>query len=186
MKATGIVRRIDDLGRVVIPKEIRRTMRIREGDPLEIYTDSEGEVIFKKYSPIGELNAFAAQYAETLHKTGEISVLICDRDAVIAVSGASKKEYADKHISPELEHVIETRQLYHHRDGEVKLEPINDNCSHYIRCAMPIIAEGDILGCVVSLDSIESPAPRANDHEKNVEVKLIQTAAAFLGKQLES
>ena len=85
MKATGIVRRIDDLGRVVIPKEIRRTMRIREGDPLEIYTDNDGEVIFKKYSPIGELNSFATQYAETLHKTGEISVLICDRDAVIAV-----------------------------------------------------------------------------------------------------
>lgn len=166
--------------------KVFRVNVISDGDPLEIYTDREGEVIFKKYSPIGELNAFAAQYAETLHKTGEISVLICDRDAVIAVSGASKKEYADKHISPELEHVIETRQLYHHRDGEVKLEPINDNCSHYIRCAMPIIAEGDILGCVVSLDSIESPAPRANDHEKNVEVKLIQTAAAFLGKQLES
>jgi len=159
---------------------------ISGGDPLEIYTDREGEVIFKKYSPIGELNAFAAQYAETLHKTGEISVLICDRDAVIAVSGVPKKEYADKHISPELEHVIESRQLYHHRDGEAKLEPINDSCSHYVRCAMPIISEGDILGCVVSLDSIDSPAPRATDHEKNVEVKLVQTAAVFLGKQLES
>lgn len=186
MKATGIVRRIDDLGRVVIPKEIRRTMRIREGDPLEIYTDREGEVIFKKYSPIGELNAFAAQYADTLHKTGEINVLICDRDAVIAVSGVSKREYADKHISPALEHLIESRQLYHSRDGEERLAPINDSCSHYIRCAMPIIAEGDILGCVVSLDSTESPLPRPNDHERNVEVKLIQTAAAFLGKQLEA
>ena len=133
MKATGIVRRIDDLGRVVIPKEIRRTMRIREGEPLEIYTDREGEVIFKKYSPIGELNAFAAQYAETLHKTGEISVLICDRDAVIAVSGVPKKEYADKHIAPELEVIIESRQLYQYRDGETKFAPINDNCSHYIR-----------------------------------------------------
>ena len=87
MKATGIVRRIDDLGRVVIPKEIRRTMRIREGDPLEIYTDRDGEVIFKKYSPIGELNTFAAQYAETLHKTCELDVIICDRDAVIAAAG---------------------------------------------------------------------------------------------------
>ena len=88
MKATGIVRRIDDLGRVVIPKEIRRTMRIREGDPLEIYTDREGEVIFKKYSPMGELGSFASQYAETLHKTANMSVIISDRDAVIACAGA--------------------------------------------------------------------------------------------------
>ena len=159
---------------------------ISDGDPLEIYTDREGEVIFKKYSPIGELNAFAAQYAETLHKTGEISVLICDRDAVIAVSGVPKKEYADKHIAPELEVIIESRQLYQYCDGETKFAPINDNCSHYIRCAMPIISEGDILGCVVSLDSSESPAPRTPEHEKSVEVKLVQTAAAFLGKQLES
>lgn len=159
---------------------------ISDGDPLEIYTDREGEVIFKKYSPIGELNSFATQYAETLHKTGEISVLICDRDAVIAVSGAPKKEYVEKHIAPELEVIIESRQLYLYRDGETKFEPINDNCSHYIRCAMPIISEGDILGCVVSLDSLESPAPRMPEHEKSVEVKLVQTAAAFLGKQLES
>ena len=98
MKATGIVRRIDDLGRVVIPKEIRRTMRIREGDPLEIYTDREGEVIFKKYSPIGELQSFAAEYADTLQKTSGMPVFICDRDAIIAVSGASKREYLEKKI----------------------------------------------------------------------------------------
>ena len=113
MKATGIVRRIDDLGRVVIPKEIRRTMRIREGDPLEIYTDREGEVIFKKYSPIGELAAFASQYAETLHKTCSLSVVICDRDAVIACSGLSRKEYADKALSdyPGLEAVKASKGL---------------------------------------------------------------------------
>ncbi len=186
MKATGIVRRIDDLGRVVIPKEIRRTMRIRAGHPLEIYTDREGEVIFKKYSPIGELNAFASQYAETLHKTGEINVLICDRDAVIAASGVPKKEYAEKHISPELEVIIESRQLYLYREGETKFAPINDTCSHYIACAMPIISEGDILGCVVSLESNDSPAQRVSEHEKSVEIKLVQTAAVFLGKQLES
>ena len=92
MKATGIVRRIDDLGRVVIPKEIRRTMRIREGDPLEIYTDNDGEVIFKKYSPIGELSGFAGVYAEVLHKTGGAPVVVCDRDHVVAVSGIPKKE----------------------------------------------------------------------------------------------
>jgi stage V sporulation protein T len=159
---------------------------ISGGDPLEIYTDREGEVIFKKYSPIGELHTFAAQYADTLHRVCSLAVVICDRDAVIACSGVPKKEYADKHIAPELEVIIESRQLYQYRDGETKFAPINDNCSHYIRCAMPIISEGDILGCVVSLDSSESPAPRMPEHEKSVEVKLVQTAAAFLGKQLES
>ena len=112
MKATGIVRRIDDLGRVVIPKEIRRTMRIREGDPLEIYTDRDGEVIFKKYSPIGELSQFATQYAETLHKTCGLSVIICDRDAVIACAGVPRKEYADRKLSAEFEEIISGRNLY--------------------------------------------------------------------------
>ena len=96
MKATGIVRRIDDLGRVVIPKEIRRTMRIREGDPLEIYTDREGEVIFKKYSPIGELATFASEYADTLQKTSGMPILICDRDEVIACAGVSKRDFLEK------------------------------------------------------------------------------------------
>ena len=99
MKATGIVRRIDDLGRVVIPKEIRRTMRIREGDPLEIFTNHEGEVIFKKYSPIGELAAFAAQYTETLHKTCGMAVVICDRDAVIACAGIPKAAAATENAT---------------------------------------------------------------------------------------
>ena len=112
MKATGIVRRIDDLGRVVIPKEIRRTMRIREGDPLEIYTDRDGEVIFKKYSPIGELSQFATQYAETLHKTCGLSVIICDRDAVIACAGVPRKEYADRKLSAEFEEIISGRNLF--------------------------------------------------------------------------
>ena len=118
MKATGIVRRIDDLGRVVIPKEIRRTMRIREGDPLEIYTDREGEVIFKKYSPIGELAGFASQYAETLQKTCSMAVIICDRDAVIASAGVSRKEYFERKVSSELENIIESRNLYSHRPME--------------------------------------------------------------------
>ena len=183
MKATGIVRRIDDLGRVVIPKEIRRTMRIREGDPLEIYTDREGEVIFKKYSPIGELNSFAAQYAETLHKTGELTVLICDRDAVIASAGVPRKEYADKHLSSELEAIIESRTLYLHKSGDARVSPIVEGGAHYISCAMPIMSEGDILGCVVSLASDEALRPMDNG---SVEAQLVRTAAAFLGKQLES
>ena len=181
MKATGIVRRIDDLGRVVIPKEIRRTMRIREGDPLEIYTDREGEVIFKKYSPVGELSSFAAQYAETLHKTCGLSVLICDRDAVIATAGVSRKEYADKRLSSELEGLIEKRSLYVYREGDTV--PVTaDSASHAISVAMPIISEGDIVGCVLSV------LPRDGEKaalESDIETKLIQTAAGFLGRQLE-
>ena len=183
MKATGIVRRIDDLGRVVIPKEIRRTMRIREGDPLEIYTDREGEVIFKKYSPIGELAAFAGEYAETLYKTCSLSIIICDRDAVIATAGVSRKEYADKPLSEEMERIIENRALFQHREGTDPVSAIAEGGSLHVRCAMPILSEGDVVGCVVSLGGSEADkkAPTAD-----VETKLIQTAAGFLGRQLEN
>lgn len=184
MKATGIVRRIDDLGRVVIPKEIRRTMRIREGDPLEIYTDREGEVIFKKYSPIGELAIFAGEYAETLYKTCALSVVICDRDAIIATAGVPRKEYADKMLSEDMEKIIESRNLYVWRDGMDTVNVIADGGNHTVRCAMPILSQGDIVGCVVSLaanDRTEKNAPSAE-----VEIKLIQTAAGFLGRQLEN
>ncbi len=184
MKATGIVRRIDDLGRVVIPKEIRRTMRIREGDPLEIYTDREGEVIFKKYSPIGELAGFAAQYAETLHKTCSMAVIICDRDAIISVAGVSKKEYLDKKVSAELERVIESRSLYSRKSDGEKISVIDDGGSHYVSCAMPIIADGDTIGCVCSVLHFDEGSE--NKISDELECKLIQTAATFLGKQLES
>ena len=185
MKATGIVRRIDDLGRVVIPKEIRRTMRIREGDPLEIYTDREGEVIFKKYSPIGELSAFAAQYADTLYKTCNLSVIISDRDAVIACAGVSKKEYSDKTLSDELEEVIESRGMYTWREGTEKIAAIATSDTHFVSCAMPIISEGDVIGCVASLN--DSNIDRLKESIGiEIETKLIVTAASFLGRQLES
>ena len=187
MKATGIVRRIDDLGRVVIPKEIRRTMRIREGDPLEIYTDREGEVIFKKYSPIGELNAFAGEYAETLYKTCNLSVIISDRDAVIASAGVSKKEYSDKNLSEEAEKIIEGRGFYSWREGADKLPVIADSQNHFIRCAMPIISEGDVIGCVASLaDSQTDRNARDSAFGVDAEAKLIQTAAGFLGRHTEA
>ena len=184
MKATGIVRRIDDLGRVVIPKEIRRTMRIREGDPLEIYTDREGEVIFKKYSPIGELAVFAGEYAETLYKTCALSVIICDRDAVIATAGLPRKEYADKALSDEMEKIIEGRSLYVWQENTPPISAIADGGSYAVRCAMPILTEGDIVGCVVSLSNSEKEEKKLPSIE--VETKLIQTAAGFLGRQLES
>ena len=183
MKATGIVRRIDDLGRVVIPKEIRRTMRIREGDPLEIYTDRDGEVIFKKYSPIGELNIFASEYAETLQKTSGMPIFICDRDAVIAVSGASKREYMDRKISKSLEEIIDSRALYLRSNGKETIS-ITDDGAHYVSCAMPIIAEGDIMGAIISACQFDSPQTEKLD--ESVESKLIQTAGIFLGKQMEN
>jgi len=183
MKATGIVRRIDDLGRVVIPKEIRRTMRIREGDPLEIYTDREGEVIFKKYSPIGELTNFAAQYADTLNKVCTMDVLICDRDAVIACAGVPKRDYLERKLSPEFERLMEGRGIFVYREGDERLMPIDDTLSHYVSCAMPIISSGDVIGIVASLKSLDGYG-RTN-LSAEVENRLVSTAAGFLGRQLE-
>ena len=185
MKATGIVRRIDDLGRVVIPKEIRRTMRIREGDPLEIYTDREGEVIFKKYSPIGELASFAAQYAETLHKVCDLDVVICDRDAVIACAGVSKKEHLDRAISHELEEISNSRSLYAYKGDGESIPVLADGGSATVRYAMPIICAGDIVGCVASVAD-KSDSPRASRPDGEAESKLILTAAGFLGRQMEN
>ncbi len=181
MKATGIVRRIDDLGRVVIPKEIRRTMRIREGDPLEIYTDREGEVIFKKYSPIGDLMEFAAGYAESLYKTCSFPVAVCDKDIVIAQAGLPKKEFAERKNSSAMEAIIEGRSLYVHRTGGEMKPLIEENKTHYITAAMPIFAEGDVIGCVAAISDSE----KRRDGATETEIKLIQTAASFLGKQLE-
>lgn len=180
MKATGIVRRIDDLGRVVIPKEIRRTMRIREGDPLEIYTDKDGEVIFKKYSPVGELSEFATQICETLNKTTGHTAAVCDRDMIIAVTGAVRRELMDKRIGEDLEHIIESRQMYSHKDGQSRI-CVTDNCDHaFVSIAAPIISEGDISGCVLFVSS-EGDNPMGD-----TEYKLAQTVAGFLGKQMES
>lgn len=181
MKATGIVRRIDDLGRVVIPKEIRRTMRIREGDPLEIYTDREGEVIFKKYSPIGELGQIAAQYAETLSKTCDLSVVVTDRDEVVAAAGVPKKEYLGKRLSEGLDSVIAKRGLYVCKSRESGVRVSDDNrAEHLISCAMPISSEGDVIGCVVSLRS-----PEKFGEPGETEIELVRAAASFLGRQLE-
>lgn len=183
MKATGIVRRIDDLGRIVIPKEIRRTLRIKEGDPLEIYTDREGEVIFKKYSPIGELQSFASEYADTLQKTSSMPIFICDRDEVIAVSGASKKEYLDRKISPALEEIVEKRSLYVRGNTKETVAITSDGGSHYVNCAMPILSEGDVVGCVMS--AVQYDATEKSKISEETESKLIQTAGIFLGKQME-
>ena len=179
MKATGIVRRIDDLGRVVIPKEIRRTMRIREGDPLEIYTDAEGEVIFKKYSPMGDLAEFTNQYAEVLNKALGMPVFITDRDHIVAFSGANRKEFQDKRISAALEKLMENRSGFLAASGSsAELRPIEDRAEKAC-LAFPIIGNGDVSGCVCALFNAQGDFPT------QAEGKLLQVAAQFLAKQTE-
>mgnify|MGYP003210074318 CR=1 FL=1 len=179
MKATGIVRRIDDLGRVVIPKEIRRTLRIREGDPLEIYTDANGEVIFKKYSPVGELSDFASQYAEVLSKVTGMPMIISDRDHVVAAAGISKKEYLERRISSVIEELMEMRKSYFSKEGTLgELVPI-EGMDRTAAVMYPIISAGDVTGSVIMLQGEENKVPN------ETEIKLTQTAAAFLGKQME-
>ena len=167
----------DDLGRVVIPKEIRRVLRIREGDPLEIYTDHDGEVIFKKYSPVGELHAFASSYAETLNKSCNLSVVITDRDAVIASAGLPKREYVDSKLSADADSLIEARSTYTHREGEKPLF-INSQTSAHISVLVPILLDGDIIGSVATITNTEGTPTET-------EIKLLQTAAAFLSKQFD-
>ena len=177
MKATGVVRRIDDLGRVVIPKEIRKTLRIKEGDPLEIFTDREGQVILKKYSPIGELSEFAAGYAETLSKTTGHIACITDKDTIIAVSGGSKKEFLEQDVSSELEQLMEDKEVYTSKDNSDVSMPItkNDNNirKYNAQVVYPIISNGDTIGTVILMSKDSSS--KMNDVEK----KVAQSAANF-------
>ena len=181
MKATGIVRRIDDLGRVVIPKEIRRTLRIKEGTPLEIFTDREGEIILKKYSPIGELSTFAKEYAEVLAQTTGMVSCITDHDQVIAAAGQGSKEYVGKEISSELEEVIFAREMklsgaQDRKKVAITTEQVKNSLAQIIQ---PIISSGDAIGSVILIGK--------NDRETigNGEKLLVQTAAGFLGRQME-
>ncbi|CCF15332.1 stage V sporulation protein T [Brevibacillus laterosporus] len=178
MKATGIVRRIDDLGRVVIPKEIRRTLRIREGDPLEIFVDRDGEVILKKYSPIGELADFAKEYADSLYESLNHIVIISDRDTVIAVAGASKKEYLEKPIGGLVEKSLEERKSKVEKNsGQYELcRDMPEQYSSYV--VAPIVAGGDPIGAVILVSKAEAKMG-------DLELKMAETAAGFLAKQME-
>ncbi len=183
MKATGIVRRIDDLGRVVIPKEIRRTLRIREGDPLEIFTDREGQVILKKYSPIGELNEFSEEYCQALYDHINYSAMISDRDNIIAVAGASRKEFLHKRISPELERITEARDTYVTKgnDKPIKLFYEDEGLEEYTaQVITPIVMQGDPIGSVILFS--KEPDMTMSD----IEVKATEIAAGFLAKQMEN
>ncbi|OMP66834.1 stage V sporulation protein T [Domibacillus epiphyticus] len=177
MKATGIVRRIDDLGRVVIPKEIRRTLRIREGDPLEIFVDRDGEVILKKYSPFTELGDFSQEYAEALFDSLNYSILICDRDTVVSAAGVKKKDFVERKIGQIVEAVIQERRSAEDSSAR-EVEFVDGRAveakSYFIA---PIIAAGDAIGAVV-LFSEERIAGEA-------EQKAVFVAAAFFGRQME-
>ena len=179
MKATGIVRRIDDLGRVVIPKEIRRTLHIRESDPLEIYTGHEGEVIFKKYSLLSSLENFSTEFCETLSHNTEFTAAVADRDAIIAVSGSGKRELQGKPITPALLQIMEQRNLWR-QDGAHLPVFICEGVEAYTAAVVaPILCQGDLLGGVLLLTDHSLPAGET-------ECKLAQTVAAFLGKSMEN
>ena len=163
MKATGIVRRIDDLGRVVVPKEIRKILRIREGDPLEIYTGTTGEVILKKYSPISELGQIAEGFAETASTVLGLPVLVSDTDHFVAVSGIKKKDYMDKEIDEDLDHIIQSRNKY----------------SNASKVVIPILTNGDPIGSVTIL-------PNEGRTLSELEIKTAELGAGFLAKQMEN
>lgn len=180
MKATGIVRRVDDLGRIVIPKEIRRTLRIREGDPLEIYTEKDGGVIFRKYSPMGDLQEFASQMCQSIGAaTGHIAA-ISDRDSIIALYGAAKKELMDKPNSPQLEKIMEKRNPYLYHSGDPRIPAADGTEKYHLGAAAPIVSQGDLMGCVMLLLG-EGDSPLQESDQS-----LTRTAAGFLGMQMEN
>ncbi len=179
MRATGIVRRIDDLGRVVVPKEIRKTLRIREGDPLEIYTDREGEIILKKYSPISELSTFAEQYAQALASVTGYKVVIADRDQIIAVAGGLKKEIKGKRITGELDNVISGRKVLNTSKDKKSVQITEgEKYEELPQIVYPISCEGDMIGAVILLG-------KEGILFSDIETKLAGVAATFLGGQME-
>ncbi len=175
-KATGIVRRIDDLGRVVIPKELRRTLKIRNGDPLEIYVDRAGQIMLKKYSPINELGQFAQEYAESLNEALGHTAIITDKDSVVAVAGRNTKELMNQTISSAVEEVMENKKAQIFTSSSNITE---DPKSIFESIVMaPIISEGISIGTVVI-------ASREKVQMTNLETKLAETAAGFLARQME-
>lgn len=180
MKATGIVRRIDDLGRIVIPKEIRRTMRIREGDPMEIFTSREGEILLKKYSPVEELGEFATVLAESMAQTlGEL-VCVTDRDYVIAAAGAGKKEFEGQLLSEQFQAAIDQR-VYQVSMREQKefIKIAKEDAGVSRQAIATILSHGDCIGAVVVL------AREGGGNSDEALLQVAKTAAGFLGKHME-
>lgn len=180
MKATGIVRRIDDLGRVVVPKEIRRTLRIREGEPLEIFTNREGGIILKKYSPIGELGELAGEYVEAVAQVAKCTACVADRDMIVAAAGPNKKEFIGKNIHMDMIRCIEDRRIVLGTDADLEFCEVTEDCTEVFSEAIAtILAEGDAIGAVILL---------SRDTERifgDFEEKMAICGASFLGRQME-
>ena len=179
MKATGIVRRIDDLGRVVIPKEIRRTLKIREGMPMEIFTDVSGEVILKKYSPVGEMSQLAQSYAEALVNLTGLAAAVCDTEQVIAVAGPVKKDLLHKPISPQMDELVQGRRHFVTNSENTVLAAQSVPAAAV--AVFPVVSSGDSMGAVMLLKWEKTP-PRVSGEA----VESAKAAAMFLSRQLES
>ena len=179
MKATGVVRRIDDLGRIVIPKEIRKTLRIKEGTPLEIFTEKDGDIILKKYSPIGELTNFSEQYVNSLFNVTNLVALVTDKDSVIAVSGTPKKNLLESSISEDLEKIIENREpILGTSDNPISVVKDNE-INKKDKIVVPIISDSEVIGSVVLVSK------EKGQKITEIEVEVAKVAANFLGTQLE-
>lgn len=176
MRATGIVRRIDELGRVVIPKEIRKTQRIRTGDSLEIYTDKNGEVVFKKYSPLAELGEPAAVYADVLARRLKCAVLVCDREQIVAAAGADKAKLRGQPLPPEIEALLAKRKFYTAPENGADRPELGEKC---LLCAAPILVHGDLEGGVLLPGTPRQPLPGRDT------VQAVATAAEFLARWME-
>ncbi|MFR3790791.1 MAG: stage V sporulation T C-terminal domain-containing protein [Blautia massiliensis (ex Durand et al. 2017)] len=179
MKATGIVRRIDELGRVVIPKEIRRTQRIRQGDTLEIFTAADGEVVFKKYSPLVELGQLADIYAEVLAKNLGRPVLVCDRARIMAAAGAGRSEMLGRDISGETEHLLAGRALFTAPQDPERRPRLFERGERQLLCAAPIVVRGDVEGGVLLPGTARDAAPQPET------VQPVSMAASFLARWME-
>ena len=183
MRATGIVRRIDELGRVVIPKEIRRTLRIREGDPLEIFTDHDGEVVLKKYSPIGEIASIARDYTDSLYRALGHIALISDRDAVVSSAGAGKREFVEKPLSQEIDYVLQARQtvVLNLGSGASPLPVTGDDRaeSYAAQVIVPILSDGEIIGGLMLLSR------ESGRQMTEIDQKVAETTAVIIGRQME-
>lgn len=179
MRATGIVRRIDDLGRIVVPKEIRRVLRIREGDSMEIFTDIDGAIVLKKYSPIGELGSVAKQYAESIAQVSGQTTIITDKDSVVAAAGTPKKDVIGKRITKKLENILAGRDMVKSTGKQAVNIVDNDDFDQTEQIICPIICEGDVIGGVII------SAKSQDSQMTGVEEKIATMASKFLGKRME-
>ena len=179
MKATGIVRRIDDLGRVVIPKEIRRTLHLREGEPMEIFTGKDGEVILKKYSPVGELSEHAIKAAETVSQITGYLVCVTDCDQVIAACGPGSKEYLGQPLSEQVEQLIQEREGHQYKNGIQLLKDKVSDRDRQPQLICPILHSGDVHGAVILCGRPDKTAPGQTEY------KILTVAAGLLAKQME-